>query len=81
MMITVGSYEAKTRLPELLRMVEAGERVMITRHGQPVAPLTPPSGVPETSTLEALEALAAFGNGRRLGPSLTVLDLIAEGRR
>lgn len=80
-MVTVGSYEAKTRLPELLRMVEAGERVMITRHGRPIALLTAPSGVPETTTAEAVEALAAFGEGRRLGPSLTVLDLIQEGRR
>ena len=33
----VGSYEAKTRLPELLRAVEKGETVTITRRGVPVA--------------------------------------------
>lgn len=80
-MVTVGAYEAKTRLPELLRMVEAGERVTITRHGRPVALLTAPSGVPEKTITEAVEALAAFGRGRRLGPALSVLDLIQEGRR
>lgn len=79
-MVTVGSYEAKTRLPELLRMVEAGERVMITRHGRPIALLTAPSGVSETTAAEAVQALTTFGKGRRLGPSLTVLDLIEEGR-
>ena len=35
-MHTVGSYEAKTRLPELLRAVELGEVVTITRRGVPI---------------------------------------------
>ena len=38
-MQTVGSYEAKTRLPELLRSVEHGESITITRRGVPVARL------------------------------------------
>ena len=80
-MITVGAYEAKTRLPELLRMVEEGERVVITRHGKPVALLSAPTGLPETSTAEAVGALAVFGEGRQLGSDLSVLDLIAEGRK
>ena len=33
--------DAKNRLPELIRAVEAGERVVITRHGKPVAQITP----------------------------------------
>ena len=32
---------AKNKLPELIRAVEAGERVVITRHGKPVAQLMP----------------------------------------
>ena len=40
-MITVGSFEAKTKLAELLDKVEAGEPVTITRHGRPVAKLVP----------------------------------------
>ena len=40
-MITVGSFEAKTKLAELLDKVEAGETVTITRHGRPVAKLVP----------------------------------------
>lgn len=34
--------EAKNRLSELIRAVEGGERVVITRHGKPVARLAPP---------------------------------------
>jgi prevent-host-death family protein len=34
--------EAKDRLSELIRAVEDGEKVVITRHGKPVAQITPP---------------------------------------
>lgn len=37
----VGSYEAKTKLPELLRRVEAGESFTITNRGKVVADLIP----------------------------------------
>ena len=38
-MQTVGSFEARTRLPELLRLAEQGESITITRRGVPVARL------------------------------------------
>ncbi len=38
----VSTAEAKNRLPELIRFVESGEQVIITRHGRPVAQLAPP---------------------------------------
>ena len=40
-MTTVSAYEAKTHLPRLIRAVERGETVIITRHGKPVAQLGP----------------------------------------
>jgi len=41
--MNIGTAEAKNRFTELLRIVESGELVVITRHGRPVAQLTPPS--------------------------------------
>jgi prevent-host-death family protein len=38
---SVGAYDAKTRLSELLDRVEKGEQIVITRHGKPVARLVP----------------------------------------
>jgi prevent-host-death family protein len=38
----VSIAEAKNRLSELIRAVEGGDRVVITRHGKPVARLAPP---------------------------------------
>ena len=38
----VSTAEAKNRLPELIRAVELGEQVVITRHDRPVAQIAPP---------------------------------------
>lgn len=37
----IGAFDAKTHLSALLDRVEAGETITITRHGKPVALLTP----------------------------------------
>lgn len=38
----VSIAEARNRLTQLIRAVEAGESVVITRNGKPVAQLSPP---------------------------------------
>ena len=40
-METVTLVDAKTHLSELIDRVEAGEQIVITRHGRPVANLSP----------------------------------------
>lgn len=40
-MVDVPIHKAKTDLTKLIPLVEAGERVVITRHGRPVADLVP----------------------------------------
>jgi prevent-host-death family protein len=80
-MTNVGSYEAKTHLPELLARVAKGERVTITRHGKPVAMLVPPP-VEKKAVRRVIEEFKAYTKqqGRTLG-GLTYRDLIEEGRR
>ncbi len=39
--MNVSIKEAKDKLPELIRRAEAGETVVITRHGEPVADIVP----------------------------------------
>ena len=41
MLEEIGSYEAKTKLPELLRRVESGEAFTITNRGKPIAEVIP----------------------------------------
>lgn len=40
-MLTISLAEAKARLSELLDRVQGGEHVVITRHGKPVANISP----------------------------------------
>jgi prevent-host-death family protein len=43
----VNIYAAKTQLSRLVDQVNAGEDVVITRHGRPVARLVPVAGRPQ----------------------------------
>jgi prevent-host-death family protein len=78
---TVGAYEAKTHLAELLEKVEAGEEITITRHGRPVARLVP---VMKKATVSERAAAVAriqkLGQGLSLG-GLKIRNLISEGRK
>ena len=61
----VSIADAKNRLPELIRAVEDGEKVVITRHGRPVAQIAPVTAAPSPedggpSTAE--EARADYGS-------------------
>jgi len=78
---TVGAYEAKTHLSELLEKVEAGEEITITKHGAPVAKLVPvkKEARPE-ERLAAIERIKKLATGLSLS-GLKVKDLLSEGRR
>lgn len=52
--------EAKAQLTDLVRRAEAGEEVVLTRHGQPTVRLTPVRAVADVAAREALlDALCA----------------------
>ena len=78
---TVGAYEAKTHLSELLEKVEAGEEITITKHGAPVAKLVPvKKEVRSEERLAAIDRIQKLASGLSLR-GLKVQDLIAAGRR
>jgi prevent-host-death family protein len=77
---TVGSYEAKTHLPQLLERVAKGERITITKHGVPLAVLVPPPAAEKPDVRAAVEEMRRFRKGRSLG-GLTIREMIEEGRR
>ncbi len=80
-METVGSFEAKTHLSELLERVGRGEEFTITKHGKPVARLVPmPEIQAKPSVQSAVEAMQAFRKGRSL-KGLSIREMIEEGRR
>ncbi len=73
-MTTVTAYEAKTHLPRLIRAVERGETVVITRHGKPVAQLGPV----EDRREQVREAIESIKRLRRRLPKVPVEELIAS---
>jgi prevent-host-death family protein len=58
-MVTVNLVQAKAHLSELLDKVEAGEEVIITRHGRAVAQLRPVSRRRNPLMLDDLAAFRA----------------------
>jgi len=51
----VSIAEAKNRLPEIIRAVERGEDVIITRHGKAVAQITRPPAGPKKAQLGGMK--------------------------
>ncbi len=84
---SIGAYEAKTKLSELLDRVERGEEITITRRGVPVARLVPAERRHSRRSAEEIAAeLARFReelrqDGVKPFSTAEILDLIQSGRR
>ena len=79
-MDSIGAYEAKTHLAQLLDRVARGESLTITRHGKPVARLVPVAGDRD----RAREAAARIVERRRhlkLTPLVELMATTHEGHR
>jgi prevent-host-death family protein len=81
-MTSVGSFEAKTHLPELLDRAFHGEQILVTRHGRPVALLGPPPAEEKKDVRQVVEEMLEYRTQqkRTLG-NISVRELIEEGRR
>lgn len=80
MKIAIGAYEAKTKLPELLRQVQAGKRFTITNRGKPVAELGPPATPQKPDAKAAIDAFQAFRKANPVLHKINIKELIDEGR-
>ena len=75
----IGSYEAKTKLPELLREVKAGKSFTITNRGKAIADLVPSAGARVAHKVAAVEKLKAFMHAEPV-PGINIKELIEDGR-
>jgi prevent-host-death family protein len=80
MKIEIGAYEAKTKLPELLRQVQAGKRFTITNRGRAVADLGPPATMQKPDAKAAIAAFQAFRKANPVRQKVNIKALIEEGR-
>ena len=79
-MKTVGAFEAKTHLNELLNKVSRGETIRITRRGVPVARLVPDNDAEPKDLKKVVREIREIRQGATL-EGLTLRELIDEGRR
>ena len=77
----VGAFEAKNILGTLLDLVQQGEKVVITRHGKPVARLVREREHSDARdrARRAAETIARLSQGVTLGGH-SIKSLIEEGR-
>ena len=80
-MDSVGAFEAKTHLSDLLDRVRQGEKITITRHGVPAAMLVPVEATGSKPThQEVVDGMRALR--KRIKPdSMSVREMVNEGRR
>ena len=75
----IGAFDAKTRLSEILRKVDLGERFTITVRGRPVADVVPSQLKGRLRAAEAVRRLLAMPKIMGISPE-TVKEWIEEGR-
>jgi prevent-host-death family protein len=77
--IKVGSYEAKTKLPEILRRVKSGQSYTITNRGEDIAELIPSSNSDQKNKDLAIQQIKALMLENPVR-GINIEDLISEGR-
>jgi prevent-host-death family protein len=80
MKIEIGAYEAKTKLPELLRQVQAGKRFTITNRGKAIADLVPSGGQTAKNPAAAIDQFLAFKKSNAVRTKIDIRAAIEEGR-
>ena len=77
-MRTVGLFEAKQKLSEIVERASSGEQIGITRRGKLAAIVVPAR--PEASLQEIFQDIERIRKRAKLPKGLKVKDLIEEGR-
>ena len=82
--ITVGAFEAKPHFSQLLKEVEKGNVVHVTRRGKPIALISPEGFGREKAGQNALERIANRRKVVGMRKKITtddILDFRDEGRK
>ena len=77
---TIGTYETKTHLADLLRRVRAGQGFCITQRGEPVADLLPVGSRLSRDGAKAASRMQQFMREASPSPVCDISELIQQGR-
>ncbi len=81
-MSSVGIFEAKNRLSELIERAALGEEIIITRRGEQVARLMPPEARNAKARAQELAAQIRLSRaGYALGTGVSLRKMVEDGRR
>ena len=80
MFTEIGSFDAKTKLSQLLQGIKRGQRYTITLRGEPVADLVPSESSTRRNSQTVIEALRDFRRVKNVSHE-QVSAWIAEGRQ
>ena len=75
---TIGVFDLKSQLSSVLEEVMAGQIYTVTRHGHPIARITPISAASADERRAAAARMIEARRGRKLG--IPMKDAISEGR-
>lgn len=75
----IGSYEAKTELPRLLREVRAGKSFTITSRGEAIADLVPTARKTAVDRVAAIDRIKALMKADPVR-GVKLRELLEEGR-
>ncbi|MBI4404635.1 MAG: type II toxin-antitoxin system prevent-host-death family antitoxin [Deltaproteobacteria bacterium] len=76
---TIGSYEAKTNLSQLLELVAKGKTFTITKRGRPIAILSPAESAGKETLDSIVSRIKELRKNFALG-KIEIKGLIAAGR-
>jgi len=79
-LLTIGAYETKTHLADLLRQVRAGQGFTITQRGEPVADLLPVGANERRSGMAAALQMQRFMAEAPASASCDIESLLNDGR-
>lgn len=78
---TIGVYDLKTHLSAVLEEVVAGRQVTITRHGHPIAQLSPAARPTRERRRQAIQEIRQIAKAAKPLPAgVTIESLYKEGR-
>lgn len=80
-MRAIGAGEARTHLPDLLKAVEHGETIVITRRGAPIARIMPLEPAATTDPSAVISRIRSARTGRSAVSRSDILSARDQGRK
>jgi prevent-host-death family protein len=78
--MNIGIYEAKSKLSQLVEKAEAGEDIVLTRRGRPVAKIVKLAPTLKRDRARLLREILELARRVKIPRNLPLRDIVAEGR-